>query len=241
MSDDTIMLKKNALWKYLLVILAAFVIVFAFVYFSNKGSTTGDVITGEDGRVEIPITEQDAQIGNPDAKVTIVEFTDFSCPFCAAASGDNEEMVAYMKQRSSSWEPIVTNVMKDYVETGEVRFVSKYSAGHSGGHPAQLVAWCLNEQGLYWEFYQLAYANQADVEDLDKMKELASGIDGVDMAKLEECLSSGKYDSRFEQEQNQASAAGVQGTPAFFVNGRLVEGAVPYSQVKQMIEEELKA
>ena len=179
-------------------------------------------------------------IGNEKAKVVVFEFSDFSCPFCAAASGDNEKMNAYMKQNSPSWEPIVTNLMKEYVDTGKVRFVAKYSMGHSGGHPAQLVGWCLNEQKLYWKFYPKAFENQDDVEDLDKMKALAKGV-GADMSKLQTCLDSKKYDSQFDKEQNEGNAAGVQGTPAFFVNGRLVSGAVPYSQIKALIEQELNA
>ena len=178
--------------------------------------------------------------GPANAKVTVIEFSDFSCPFCAAASGDNADMVSYMKSRSSTWEPIVTNLMKDYVDTGKVRFAVKYSMGHSGGHPAQLVSWCLNEQNLYWKFYPLAYANQADVEDLAKMTSLAKST-GADMTKLQACLDSKKYDGRFDQEQSEGAKAGVQGTPAFFINGKVVEGAVPYSQVKALIEQELNA
>lgn len=196
---------------------------------AGTGSAVADVKVGDS-----------PSIGNEKAKVTVIEFSDFSCPFCAAASGDNEKLSAYMKQNSPSWEPIVTNLLKDYVNTGKVRFSVKYSMGHSGGHPAQLVAWCLNEQKLYWKFYPKAFANQDDVEDLDKMKVLAKSV-GADMNKLQTCLDSKKYDSQFDKEQNEGRAAGVQGTPAFFVNGRLVSGAAPYSQIKALVEQELNA
>ena len=176
--------------------------------------------------------------GNKDALVTIVEFSDFSCPYCAAASGDNEKLLTFMKQNNPNWEPIVTNLLKEYVDTGKVKFAVKYSFGHGGGHPAQLVAWCLNEQNLYWKFYPQAFAHQDDAENLDKMKELANGLN-ADMTKLQSCLDSKKYDSQFDKDQNEGTKAGVSGTPAFFVNGRIVEGAVPYSQIKQIIDEEL--
>lgn len=206
---------------------------------SVAAGTTGGSGTpaGTGAAVDIAIGDSPS-IGNEKAKVTVVEFSDFSCPFCAAASGDNPDLAAYMKQNSPSWEPIVTNMMKDYVDTGKVRFVVKYTMGHSGGHPAQLVAWCLNEQKLYWKFYPKAFANQADVEDLDKMKALAKTI-GADSAKLQTCLDSKKYDSQFDKDSSEGSVAGVQGTPAFFVNGRLVSGAVPYSQIKSLIDAEL--
>lgn len=227
---DSIRIKKKNLWKYFAVVVIAVAIIAGFVYF-NKPKADG---------VEIPVSAQDPQIGNTDAKVTVVEFSDYSCPFCAAASGYNEEMVSYMKERSPNWEPIVSNLMKDYVDTGKVRFVAKYSQGHSGGHPAQLVAWCLNDQSseLHWEFYKLAYENLNDVENLTKMKTLAEGLN-ADMAELNECLDSGKHDSRFNEEQSQGANAGVRGTPAFFVNGKMIVGAVPYSQFKAIVDEAL--
>lgn len=196
-------------------------------------------------RVEIDAGDSPSK-GSKTAKVTVVEFSDFSCPFCVAASGDNEALNAYMKQRDTTWEPIVTNLIKDYVDTGKVRLVVKYTYGHGGGNPAQLVAWCLNEQNLYWKFYPKAFATydlnsqtQA-VEDLDKMKEVARSV-GANMPRLQTCLDSKKFDSKLQSEQAEGSAAGVQGTPAFFVNGKLVSGAVSYLEFKQLVEQELNS
>ena len=128
-------------------------------------------------------------------------------------------------------------MMVDYVKTGKVRFAVKYMMGHSGGKPAQLVAWCLNDQSsdLYWKFYPQAFAHQDSVEDLAKMRDLAKTVGG-DMKKLQTCIDSKKYDSRFDREQGEGAQAGAQGTPAFFVNGKLISGAVPYSQMKQAID-----
>lgn len=255
--EDTITIKKESLWKYSTFILLAIVIVGAFVFFTEN-NTTGKVVnnvvntqnnnpSGINSPVEITLDSDTPTIGDKNAPVTVVEFSDFSCPFCAAASGDNEQLNAYMKQRDSSWEPIATNLIKDYVNSGKVKFAVKFSFGHSGGHPAQLVAWCLNDQSsdLYWKFYPKAFAdydlnNQGTqaVEDISKMKDIAKSI-GADMTKLESCLNSNKYSSRFDSEQAQGQASGVQGTPAFFVNGQLVEGAVPYSQIKALIDSEL--
>lgn len=247
MSEESITIKKETLWKYSTFILAALLIVGAFMFYT-KGSPTGNVITGNTvddgsvaaprGPVTIPIDSDDPVLGNKDAAVTVVEFSDFSCPFCAAASGDNEQLVSYMQQRSPNWEPIGTNFIKDYVDTGKAMFVMKYAYGHSGGHPAQLVAWCLNEQALYWKFYPQAFAHQDDVENLDKMKELAKGV-GADMTKLATCLDSKKYDTKFSKHEQQGVEAGVEGTPAFFVNGKLLSGAQPYSVFKQAVEAEL--
>lgn len=216
------------------------------LYVTLDGSSFASSLQAFDSQGSAPSEPVDISVGDSpviglaSAPVTVIEFSDFSCPFCAAASGDNAEMVAYMKQNSPSWEPIVTNMMRDYVETGKVRFAVKYSMGHSGGKPAQLVAWCLNEQNsdLYWKFYPKAFENQDDVEDLDKMKTLGLSVGG-NSVQLQSCLDSGRYESRFELEQNEASAAGASGTPAFFVNGRVISGAVPYSEFKAIVEEEL--
>jgi protein-disulfide isomerase len=243
--SDTFTIRKDTLWKYSTFALLGVVILLVVLMVLPGKSPTGNVVN-QQGQTLQPTQRAQIDIGNApvigdkNAPVTIVEFSDFSCPFCAAASGDNEELVSYMKQRSASWEPIVTNVMKDYVQTGKVKIAVKYMMGHSGGHPAQLVAWCLNDQSsdLYWKFYPKAFANQADVEDLAKMTALAKTV-GADMGKLQSCLDSKKYDSRFDDEQNEGIAAGAQGTPSFFVNGQLVSGAVPYSQIKALIESEL--
>ncbi len=207
---------------------------------NQAASGSGNVASTQ--RVNITIGNAPV-IGNVSAPVTIVEFADFSCPYCEAASGDNAQMSAAMQQQSSGWEPIVTNLMKDYVATGKVRFAVKYDIGHTGGHPAQLVAWCLNDQSsaLYWKFYSDTFAHQsADTENITLMESDAKSL-GADMVKLQSCLDSNKYQSRFDQEQSEATKAGVSGTPAFFINGRLVEGAVPYSQFKQIIDSELNS
>ncbi|MEK6945250.1 MAG: thioredoxin domain-containing protein [Nanoarchaeota archaeon] len=203
---------------------------------TNSGSGTASA--SGSSPVNIPLDNSPA-IGNANAKVTVVEFTDFSCPFCQAASGYNAQMASSLQTQNPSWQPIVSNLLKDYVDTGKVRFVTKYTFGHSGGKPAQSVAWCLNDQNLYWKFYPLAFAKSAtEVEDLNLMNEIAKSI-GADMTKLQSCLDSKKYDAQFAKEQAEAAAAGVSGTPSFFVNGIIVEGAVPYSQIKQMIDAEL--
>jgi protein-disulfide isomerase len=178
-------------------------------------------------------------IGNKSAKVTVVEFSDFSCPYCEAASGDNVNMVAAMKQNDATWEPIVNNLMKDYVNTGKVRFVYIYSMGHTGGHSASSVGWCLNDQSSdkFWKYYPLVFASaSADTENITLMEGLAKSV-GADMTKLQSCLDSNKYANRFASEQNIAQQAGTQGTPAFFVNDEYVaHGAESYVQFKQAVD-----
>jgi protein-disulfide isomerase len=255
--EKTITLKKSDLWKYSTFLLIAVLVVGGIFMFTGKGSSTAGtgnaVQQPSNGKVSVNLNDlidsNTPVIGSKNAPVTVVEFSDFSCPYCAAASGDNAELVAYMQQRDPSWKPIVTNLMND-VKDGKVRLAVKYSPGHSGGQPAQLVAWCLNDQSsdLYWKFYPKAFASQtntaktdnANVESLSDMKTIANSI-GADMTKLQSCLDSKKYESRFSQEQNDGSKVGISGTPGFLVgktNGNsatIIAGAVSYTDFQQVI------
>ncbi len=102
--------------------------------------------------------------GNKDAGVTIIVFSDPSCPFCAAAAGA-PEMVSYMQSRSPSWQPPVPGIMEEYVDTGKVKIVFKYFPGHGSGKTAMKALWCANEQGKFWELHDLVFANQAAISD----------------------------------------------------------------------------
>jgi protein-disulfide isomerase len=236
--------KKANVWKYSTFILAAVLIIGAFTYFnatnSSSGSTTGNVVQNlpsQNGKVQIPVDDSPF-IGDEDAKVTIIEFSDFSCPYCGAASGMTKQYVDAMKSRNPSWEAPLPGIIKDYVDTGKVKIVFKYAYGHSGGYAAQRVAWCINDQGKFKEFYEEAFVQQDKVEDLNTMLEIADSL-GADMTKLNSCLSSKKYESNFERDSKQAQEAGIGGTPTFFVNGKMLVGAQPYSAFKQAIDAEL--
>ncbi len=176
--------------------------------------------------------------GNDDAPITIVEFSDFSCPFCGAASGKTESAVEYMKSRDSSWEAPIPKIIEEYVDTGKARLVFKYFPGHGAGEDAMKVAWCADEQGKFWEVHDVFFENQNLIEDAEKLKELAVEA-GVDRAKLEECYESGRYDGGLASDTNEGRAAGVSGTPTFFINGKVVSGAQSFSVFRQMIEAEL--
>lgn len=194
---------------------------------STTGSTISEYIPLEIGNSPV--------IGEANAPITIYIFSDFSCPYCAAASGANIDMVSAMQQRDPTWTAPMPGIIKDYVETGKVKIVWKYFPGHGTGKPAQRVGWALNEQGLFWEYHDLAFANTNDVSSLSKMKDLAESL-GADMDKLDDVIKSGKYESQFEEDTNMGKSNGVTGTPAFFVNGKLISGAQSYSNLKLVID-----
>lgn len=213
-------------------------LVSSLVPLDGSASTT----TPTSGPVDIDYTKlsHEPSIGSADAPVTIVEFSDFSCPFCGAASGASEEYVAYMKQNNPSWESPVQGIMENYVKSGKVRFILAYFPGHGTGVQAQLVGWCLNEQSsdAFWKYHDLVFAVQDKTDDLEAMKALAKQAGG-NANTLNACLTAKKYDSYIQSDTDYGRSIGVSGTPAFYVNGQLVSGAVPFSDIQATIEAEL--
>lgn len=157
--------------------------------------------------------------GPPDAKVTIVEFSDFECPFCSRA------------------EESITQVMDHYA--GKIRLVFRHFPlpMHSNAGKAAEAAACAEEQGKFWEMHKQLFANQSKLSAAD-LKAHAQAI-GVDAAKFAECLDGGKMKAKVDGDQKAGAEAGVSGTPAFFVNGKLLSGAQPFSEFQRVIDAEL--
>lgn len=202
-----------------------------------KNGPTGGVI----GTGFIPIEIKNSPVlGNANAPVTIYVFSDFSCPFCSAAAGLNPSLEAQLKSRDANWEAPIPAIIDKYVNTGKAKLVFKYTAGHGSGKSAHLVALALNEQNLFWKFHDLAFQNQADTNDIAKMKALARQA-GADMNKLENDLKNNfkTYESMLAEDNDMGKANGVTGTPAFIINGRLLEGAQSFSSFKEVIEKEI--
>jgi protein-disulfide isomerase len=158
--------------------------------------------------------------GPADAKITIVEFSDFECPFCGKA------------------EESVTQVMEKYA--GKVRIVFRHFplSFHPNAPKAAEASMCANEQGKFWEMHKQLFANRSalTVDDLKKH----AGTIGLDQAKFNECLDGNKMKALVEADTKAGGEVGVSGTPAFFINGKLLSGAQPFSEFQKVIEAELK-
>lgn len=174
--------------------------------------------------------DDDAFMGNEKAKVTIVEFSDFQCPFCR-----------------SFWSGAFQQIKKEYIDTGKVKFVFRdYPLSfHSASQASAEAAECADDQGKYWEMHDKIFGEQAKqgtgtiTYGVAELKKWASQI-GLDSAKFNQCLDSGKYKSEVEKDLADGSAYGVSGTPAFYINGKLITGAQPFSEFKSVIDSELK-
>ena len=165
--------------------------------------------------------------GNKTAKVAIVEFGDFRCPFCEKLFKDTEP-----------------KIIKDYVDAGKASFAFRHFAFLG---PASMVAAnaveCANEQGKFWEFHDYLYQNQPPESDTsiyttDNMTAAAGKI-GLNTDQFKSCLSANKYQKNVDTDYSEGQTAGVNGTPATFINGTLVSGAQPYASFKSLIDAEL--
>jgi len=181
--------------------------------------------------VQGDLSDDDPVLGNPDAPVTVVEFSDFQCPFCRRLFSDT-----------------LPQLKEKYVKTGKVKFV--YRDFPLAFHPmAQKYAEageCADEQGKFWQMHDKIFEEQGKQGTgtisgitVDDVKKWAKDL-GLDGAGFNNCLDSGKYSEEISKDTSDGQKAGVSGTPATFVNGRLISGAVPFAQFEAAIEEELK-
>jgi protein-disulfide isomerase len=153
------------------------------------------------------------------APVTIVEFSDFQCPYCSKA------------------EETVDKVMKSY--EGKVRLVYRdYPLPfHPQAEKAAEAAHCAGDQGKYWEMHEKLFANQKALEPT-ALKGYAKDLK-LDQGKFDKCLDSGDKAKLVETNKKAGEQVGVSGTPAFFVNGVMLSGAQPYEEFKSLIDQEL--
>lgn len=215
-------------------IVLAGVLIAGAVFYTNPQSAsrqlgtasapTGGIPTPSASVVAGNLADDDPFLGDPKAPVTLVEFGDFQCPFCARFFQTTEQ-----------------EIIEKYVKTGKVRFVYRdfpIAAIHSEAQKSAEAAECANEQGKFWPYHNRLYQRQSEL-GLQNYKKWAAELD-LNFEQFNECLDSGKYAKEVEKDLQDGQAAGVNGTPTTFVNGRIVQGAVPFAQFATIIEEELK-
>jgi len=165
-------------------------------------------------------------LGNKNAKVTVIEFADFQCPFCERFFKD-----------------AAPNIIKDYVDTGKAKFAFRhYAFLGQESTDAAVASECANEQGKFWEYHDYLYNHQGAENSgafaKDKLIGFATDL-GFNTNQFSSCLSSDKYAKRVADDLAAGQKAGVSGTPTTFVNGQAVVGAQPYSAFKTLIDQEL--
>jgi protein-disulfide isomerase len=157
--------------------------------------------------------------GPKNAPITVVLFSDFQCPYCSRV------------------EPSLTQLEKDF--PGKIRVVWKDFPlpFHPNARPAAVAARVAGEEGKFWQMHSKLFENQRSL-DRPNLEKYAQEL-GVGVEKLRSALDSGKYGAEIDADMKAGQTLGVQGTPAAFINGRKISGAVPYDTFKKIVEQEL--
>ncbi len=164
-------------------------------------------------------TDDDAAKGPAKAAVTIVEFSDYQCPFCSRA------------------ESTVTEVLKKYGDKIRFAYRDYPLAMHPNAEAAAEASECAKEQGKFWEMHNAMFANQQKLSPPD-LVETAAGL-GIDKDKFKACLDSGKKKEEVQKDFQDGQKVGVTGTPTFFINGLKLVGARDINSFSEIIEQEL--
>ena len=221
---------ENGIYKVLIDISQGEISEAAEVYLTRDGKLMivgnvyeTDALQKGPSRTEFDLDGSELSIGNPNAPVTVIEFSDLQCPFC-----------------KRFYELTVKDLKTNYIDTGKVYFVYKHFplAFHPSAQIAGEATECANEQGVWYEYHEEIYNSQNGDFGVSELKQWAIGIVS-DTSAFNECLDSRKYLDKVNADMIEGQSVGVSGTPASFVNGILVSGAQPYATFKNIIDSEL--
>ena len=170
-------------------------------------------------RVDVSMENSAGSVGPGNAPVTIVEFSDYQCPYCQRA------------------EASVKEVQKKYGDKVRLVYMDFPLPMHSNALKAAQAARCAGDQGKYWEYHDALFADQNKLDQAG-LKATAANLK-LDTKKFDECTAGDLHMDQIRKSQMEGSAAGVDGTPTFVINGRLMSGAQPPSEMESVINEEL--
>jgi protein-disulfide isomerase len=174
----------------------------------------------QEPRVAVEAEGHPAQ-GPATAPVTIVEFSDFECPFCGQVV------------------PTLRQIKEHYGDKVRLVFRQFPLNIHAHAQKAAEAAVCANEQGKFWQMHDAMFGDQKALEVAD-LKKKAQSV-GLDAAKFDSCLDSGRAAAEVKADERAGTLVGVNGTPAIFINGRSFSGAQPYEALAAVIDQELAA
>tara|TARA_Y100000310_G_scaffold77162_1_gene73717 strand:+ start:3620 stop:4333 length:714 start_codon:yes stop_codon:yes gene_type:complete len=233
--EKSITIKKSDLWKYLSFFLIAIVLIGGVFMFTDGSPTVnGNTVvqpTQQAGKISASV-DDDAVLGDADAPITIIEFSDLECPYC--------------KRHHDETFPLIKS---QYIDTGKIKYVFRdftptlvNPSYHPNAINAAMAVECVGEQGdeAYWKMLDKVFSNQGS-NSLDNLKSLASGL-GYD---IDNCLDSKKYESEVQKDFVDGQSAGIEGTPGFVImktgddEGTLISGAYPFSTFQEVIETKL--
>ena len=189
-------------------------------------AAVGIVVAGVSAATSPPVRAATPSLGAATAPVTIVEYADYQCPYCA------------------TWAKTVEPQIKQaYIDTGKVK-LEWHDMAWMGGESkdAANAARCAGDQGQFWAYHDLLYRSQAGQNSgafsKDRLKAFGQQL-GLKAATFDACVDSDKYGGAVQADFAQAARLGITGTPAFFINGQRIDGAQPYSAFQAAIDSAL--
>lgn len=213
------------------ILVTGILIAGSVIYSTGLKNTPGPALEanlGVDGVA--PQIGDDVILGSKDAPVTLIEFGDYQCPFCARFFSETEEQIR-----------------KQYIETGKVKMVYKdYAFLGPESVAAAQAAECAKDQGKYWVYHDALYNeeivdNQENSGNLttDRLKEIAVE-NGLNKSQFDPCFDSKKYESEVNGDYDEAQTLGVQATPTIFINNQKFTGALPFAAFQEAIDKILE-
>ncbi len=234
-----------------MAVLALLLAMTTFYFASDSHCPTGAAVVADDlpadtdgGDVVVDVDDDDDVVEDSPAadsggKIQIYEFSEFKCPFCAAADGFNDDLVEQFKSQDPSYESAVPKIKEVYGDDVEVVF--KHFIVHESARKASEAAECARDQGKFWEMHDIMFENMANLE-ADDLKDYAEQI-SLDTDEFDQCLDGGEKSSIVEADTQLGRDLGVSGTPTFFVGGEdgwKVVGAQPFSAFEEPIGKALQ-
>jgi len=229
---------------FILLIIAAYllgVLVTKVQYLEAGSSLNGNKVANADleqnagptqptGPVKVDVGHL-PPLGDENAPITLVEFSDFQCPFCEAFFTD-----------------LLPQIKKEYIDTGKAKLYFRHfplTSIHPNAQISAEASECANDQGQFWNYHDKLFTSQTEWTPLtgeaitDKLVEYATAL-GLSADEFRTCLTSNKFADNVNKDIQEGSEAGVDGTPATFINGYLTVGAVPFADFKAAIDARLE-
>lgn len=241
-TDEPASIQKPKRNTIAIALAAGIVVAFIGGYFIGVNSTEPQVLyindakdilakAPEPAKIQASV-DDDPSFGNPNAPITIIEFSDFQCPYCERFHSETQGLIE-----------------KNYVETGKVKIVYRdfpLANIHQNAVIAAAAAECANEQGKFWQYHDILFNTQPSWAQINQTSAISTfkqyGVNLGLSSDFATCLETGKYVSEIQKDYQDGASYGVAGTPAFFIgNDKIgytkVEGAKPYQEFANTIDQ----
>lgn len=212
-------IKKSWLKSCLIIIAIILAVIIVFLFSAGKNDHQ-NITTSDNPPVDRKLVEtsDDPSWGNPDAKVVIVEFSDFECPYC-------RQMFPVVHELSIEYKDSVKFIYRDFLG----------SESHEHFQKSAEAANCAHEQGEFLAYHDKLFLNQSNLDD-NSLKAYARQVGIKNLNQFDQCLDTDKYANEIKQDYADGVKFGTTGTPTFFINGHKVAGTVPKEDFKKIIK-----